>query len=881
MSALPRATYRLQLGPGLGFEETAALVPYLAELGATHVYCSPIFAALPQSRHGYDVVDYGRLRAELGGEPGFERLLAALKHFGLRLVLDLVPNHMAASPEHNRWWRDVLEHGQASRYAGFFDIDWEPGDPRFRGALVLPLLEIRCARALAEGVLALALYNGLPALSAQGVRLPLSPRSLAAIVASLAQRDDAAELCDLGRALNELAASPARTTPQDRSVSAAADQLKERLRALLEARPALARALETLLKEINADPQRLGGLLAMQHYRLGLKRSLSRVVNYRRFCDVNELAALSVEQSEVFDASHSLVKRLVEEGVAEGLRIDHVDGLNDPQGYLERLRALAPKAWIVVEKILAPGEELPASWPVNGTTGYDFLHAVSGLFVAPWSEPALTRIWREFTGEQAEYRTLVRQCKLAALENELAADLERLSRLFQEVAESRPELADCSATELRGGLAELLAAFPVYRSYLLPEGPGSPRDREVIAQAVAAAQGARPDLPGHLFEFLGAVMGGEVEGWLERELALRLQQLSGPAMVVGVENTVFYRFNRMAALNELGGDPGRWPGGVAEFHEHCGRAAAKRPASMLTTSTHDTKLSEDVRARLWLLSEIPERWGQAVACWSAINARHRRAGAPDRSDEYLFYQTLVGAWPLQTDRAVAHMRKAAREAKTHTSGLAPDSAYERALEAFVRDALGDRTLVEEIERFVAPLILPGRTNALSQTLLKLTAPGVPDIYQGTELWELSLADPDNRRPVDFKRRIRLLAELKALSVKQVMERLEEGIPKLWLIWKALGLRRRLPDAFVAGAGYQPLAAAGGKAEHVVAFLRGGSMAVVVPHLVLSLAGRWDDTVVELPSGRWGNVLDAERGFEGRALLSDLLGSFPVALLTRQ
>ncbi|MBI4660756.1 MAG: malto-oligosyltrehalose synthase [Verrucomicrobia bacterium] len=835
----PRATYRLQLQARFSLRHALELVPYLSALGVSHLYVSPLLRAQSGSTHCYDVCDCSQLNPELGAEADLESLASALRERGMGLVLDIVPNHMGIGPE-NPWWWDVLTHGPASRYANHFDIDWNPPDAGLKGKVLVPVLGDEYERVLERGELKLELAQGIPVLCYFEHRFPIAPGSLVF----------------------------------------------------------LDEPFEAALKELNANRAAMDTLLQRQHYRLVFWRHGDSQLNYRRFFNVSTLAAARVEDPQVFRNTHHRILDWLQRGLFDGLRIDHPDGLRNPQQYLQRLRAAAPLAWIVVEKILEPGEELPADWPVAGTTGYDFLNRVTALFVDPAGEKPLTEFYAEFTGESVDDAAIARKKKRRVLHKLLAAEVNALTRLLEQLAQ-RHKLA-CTREQLRQALIEVFIGFPVYRTYAQPDladsspaVPISPDDLRHIEQALMAARQAETGLGAALFEFIGDLLRLRRRGGAESEFVIRFQQLAGPAMAKGVEDTAFYCFNRFIALNEVGGDPGQFEpgfpsgqisggmGNVAEFHRHCARVQRAWPQTMLTTSTHDTKRSEDVRARLCVLSEIPEEWSGAVRRWSALNERHRRNGLPDRNAEYLFYQTLAGAWPLPADRAFAYMEKASREAKQHTSWTEPNPAYDAALKQFVMAAFDDPEFTSEVQRFVESLIEPGRINSLAQTLLKLTAPGVPDIYQGTELWDLSLVDPDNRRPVDFEIRRRLLEALANLSAEQVWQRRDEGLPKLWLIQKTLAVRRRRPEPFGAGSSYEALAANGTKAAHVVAFIRGSEVIATAPRLVVGLAGDWANTTVELPEGEWRNQLTGEPVGGGTCRLADLLRRFPVALLARK
>jgi (1->4)-alpha-D-glucan 1-alpha-D-glucosylmutase len=616
----------------------------------------------------------------------------------------------------------------------------------------------------------------------------------------------------------------------------------------------------------------LHALLEQQNYRLARWRT-DLELNYRRFFDINELVALRMEESEVFDLVHSLPLKLIEEGRLAGMRIDHVDGLRDPQAYLDRLRTEAgDDAYIVVEKILQPDEELPPSWPVQGTTGYDFMNLTGGLFVDPAGEKPLTDLYVTFSGEISDLEELVHEKKLQIMDEILPSEVERLVSRLIDICERHPRHRDYTRNELREAVRETIAGFDVYRTYTRAEERTiRPEDTRRLERALESALGRRPDIDPDLFGFLNELLLLRHEGLTESDFVMSLQQTTGAIMAKAVEDTAFYTYNRFVAANEVGGSPRVWGTTPADFHAAMERAAAARPNSMLATSTHDTKRSEDVRARLMLLTEIPDEWGEAVRRWSRINERHRTDPFPDRNAEYLLYQTLVGAFPLGVERAVEYMRKAAKEAKRYTSWTTPDEDYDSALERFVRGVLADDEFLMDLDGFVRPLIGPGRVNSLAQTLLKLTCPGVPDIYQGSELWNLSLVDPDNRRPIDYEAR-RALSSY-STSVEAAMERWDDGGPKLYLIRTALRLRDRI-DA----RRYEPLAVHGEGAEHALAFARGAIVAVI-PRLVLSRPEGWEDSEVALPEGTWTNVLTETP--VSSPTLGELWDRFPVALLASE
>ncbi len=882
MPAEPRAAYRLQLRPGFGLDEAAALVPYLQQLGISHCFTSSYLQAAPGSQHGYDIVDPTRVNVELGGELAHTRFCAALSAHGLAHMLDVVPNHMAVAGRANPWWWDVLEHGPSSRYATFFDVDWESPEQRLQNRVLLPVLGDHYGRVLEQGEIRLAHADGEFTVHYHEHVFPVDPASLESLLAGAAGRCGSEMLAFLADACGRL---PEATATSRRAVDRRqrnAMVVHELLVRLCQDNAAVGLALDAEVERLNAEADALDALLERQNYRLALWRTAGRDLGYRRFFDINDLAGLRVEDEDVFGQTHARVLDWVTRGVLQGLRIDHPDGLRDPAAYFQRLRAACPQAWIVAEKILSPDETLPADWPIAGTTGYEFLNTVLGLFIDPAGEAPLTALYAELTGDSTDFDLLVRTCKRQVLTELLGGELNRLTALFLAICERRRRHRDYTRHELHEALREVAAGVPVYRTYVRhPDGAVSDADRRYVTAAVERAARERADLDPELLRFLGDLLLLREPGTLEGELAMRFQQLTGPATAKGVEDTALYRFVRFAALNEVGGDPSRFGVAPAAFHAFCADVQTQRPQTLLTTTNHDTKRSGDVRARLALLSEIPERWRQSVQRWCARNARHRRGEAPDRSIEYLFYQTLVGAWPIDAARIGAYLEKAAREAKLHTSWLRPEAAYESALQDFVAAALADAAFCADIDAFVAPLVWPGRINALAQTLLKLTVPGVPHLYQGTELWDLSLVDPDNRRAVDFDHRAQLLDELAGCSPEQILARADDGLPMLWVVYQALQLRREQPAPFGSGGDYQPLTATGAKAAHALAFLRGARVAVVVPRLVLGLGDDWQDSRIELPAGRWHNRLSGERVGGGAVALRTLLARFPLALLLRE
>jgi (1->4)-alpha-D-glucan 1-alpha-D-glucosylmutase len=860
---VPRATYRLQFNHGFTLRNAIDLVPYLSALGISHVYASPLLKATAGSMHGYDVCDFHQLNPEIGTEADLKAFVTELRAHEMGLVLDIVPGHMGVAGCENRWWQDVLTFGRASRYADYFDINWNSPDPRLRGKVLVPVLGDRYQRLLENGLLQIRFENGKFTLCYEDHEFPLTPTSVAGILrrASETYRSDA--LLELARA------------------SSWPDSVLEHL---CRETPAIAKAISQAANEVNASPDALDALMQEQHYRLTFWRNGDNEVNYRRFFNITTLASLRMELPQVFEDTHRLLIEWHKRGWVDGFRVDHIDGLRDPEDYLNRLREAAPGAWIVVEKILEPGERLPETWPVAGTTGYDFIARAGGLFIDPAGERPLTDFYSTFASEPTNFAAMVLSKNRLVLRDLLSAEITRLVNLLLEIAARRWRVRDFSPDELRSALIELVACLPVYRTYVRPHvNEITEADSELITQTIATAQRQRPDLDSGLFAFLGDLLLLQLRGDLETEFISRLQQVTGPAMAKGVEDTALYCFNRLIALNEVGCDPGRFGVSIEEFHRTTADSQLNWPDSMLGTSTHDTKLSEDVRARISLLSEIPDQWSAAVRRWSALNNRFRQNNLPGRNIEYRFYQTLIGAWPIEIDRVLTHFDKVACEAKTRTTWTRRNEPYDEALRGFVIGALSNTEFMVDFEQFVKPLIEAGRVNSLAQTLLKLTCPGVPDIYQGEEIWNFNLVDPDNRRPVDFAARKKLFAETPSAvsaGLEFIQREANRGAAKLWLIRQALALRRLHPEWFDADSRYESLSASGKRANHVVAFVRGDRVITIVPRLTMNLKGDWADTVVNLPHSGWRSELTGELVDEKKLRLADVFQKFPVALLSR-
>lgn len=953
---IPRATYRLQLHREFGFAQAADIVPYLAELGISHCYVSPILKARPGSRHGYDIIDHDRLNPELGSAEDFERLTAALRESGMALMVDVVPNHMGVMGSDNGWWLDVLENGQASAFARFFDIDWQPLKEELHSKVLLPVLGEHYGNVLESGALKLALdaQRGEFSVWYYEHRLPVDPREYSYILGRgidrLARRLEADHplLAELEALSASFAHLPARCeTGEEKIAERQRDKEvhKRHLAALFGRSPDIALFVEENVRELNGVPGEAGSfdalheLVKRQAWRLAYWRVASDEINYRRFFDINDLAALRTEDEAVFEATHRFLFELIEQGKIEALRIDHPDGLYDPGEYFRRLQRRLGwideeggkrlPAYLVIEKILAEYERLPPDWPVHGTTGYRFVNVVNGLFVDGSADVKLERIYSRFTGERVKLDDLIYASKKLIMKIALSSELNVLANQLSRIALASRHTCDFTVNGLRQALAEITACFPVYRTYITGLGL-SDQDRRYIDWAVAVAKRRSAAGDVTIFDFVRSVLTLDIarersEDFRQAVLAcaMKMQQFTAPVTAKGIEDTAYYRYNRLVSLNEVGGDPRTFGFAPNAFHGANQDRARYWPHTMLATSTHDTKRAEDVRARIDVLSEMPAAWKVALRRWSRMNRSKKRdiggSPAPSANDEYLLYQTLAGAWPLGSlggedvlrlrERLEEYMIKAAREAKLHTSWVTPQQDYEQALLDFVRGLLdpSERNLfLADFALLIPRLARLGWYNSLGMTLAKLTVPGVPDIYQGTELWSFSLVDPDNRRPVDYARRrellahagrIRQLAEGKAGAVRALLDEADEGMPKLYLVHSVLAFRREHEALFREGD-YRPLAPAGRLTEHLCAYARtlGDQVALsVLPRLcsrLLSddapapLGDIWAQAWIEAPQpGEYSNVLTGEslstEPREGRPMLpvSRVLQSFPVALLT--
>ncbi len=976
----PLSTYRLQFHSGFRFEQARKLVEYLRDLGISHVYFSPLLKARAGSLHGYDITDHNQLNPEIGTEEELHALVNGVKAQGMGIILDIVPNHMGIGLGDNPWWQDVLENGRASAYADFFDIDWTPLKSELRDKVLLPTLGDQYGIELEAGHIKLDYQDGRFFCTYFDKHLPIDLQTVPLVFEPLG--DFRARLDgDLGGAalghFESLVVEMRNLPPNQTSDALPAEQrrrtipeLRERLARLVESSTAIRSLVDQAIARCNGRPgdsrsfDPLHRLLEAQPYRLAHWRVSAEEINYRRFFDINDLVGLRMENPRVFAETHKLVRRLLAEGSISGLRVDHPDGLLNPRQYFTRVQMLYAAAhcvgpeprppladngieaevqeifgqhdwmnrraplYVLVEKILEAGEELPREWPVDGTSGYDFANLVNGLFIDGRSRRALTNLFRRFTGVAEEFDAILYHCKKTVMHTALSSEVAVLTHMLDEISSTERRARDFTRKALRDAIRETIACFPVYRTYIDERGEVPPRDRGYITQAIVAAKRRNAGMAAAIFDFLRDILllkNGDSTQWNEAHRArlqftLKFQQLTGPVMAKGLEDTACYVYNRLISVNEVGGSPNEFGVTVQEFHQGNQQRAEFWPYSMLATSTHDTKRSEDVRARVNVLSEMPKQWVAQVMHWRRINRAKKKTlpdgrTAPDHNEEYLLYQTLLGCWPFALEaeresfirRIQDYMTKAVHEAKVNLSWINPDTEYVEAVRLFVARLLTPGTtarpnhFLESFEKFALPIQFFGALNSVSQTLLKLTAPGVPDIYQGNELFDFSLVDPDNRRPVDFELRCRQLQSLKKAAnslhthelCDELLRNYGEGRMKLWTILRALRFRQEHASLFQSGS-YVALAGEGDKHEHVVAFARMSrdQMAIVaVPRLCyLLMSGEmraplgkvWQNTVMQLPKpGSYWNVLTDEpiELAGSRSLLCEkLFARFPVALL---
>jgi len=958
---IPTATYRLQFHKDFRFENALEIVGYLRDLGISDVYASPIFQARAGSMHGYDVVDHSQVDSALGGEAALDALCAQLSRHGLGLILDIVPNHMGIGDTSNAWWTDVLENGPSSSYANYFDIDWQPVNPHLENKVLLPILEDQYGMVLEDGKLRLTYEDGAFFIAYYETRLPIAPRTYGSILErhldSLCETfgKDHTGVLELQSILTAISHLPPRTEMDPEKLEERRREkeiIKRRIASLYQDSVDMREAIDLVVREFNGvvgDPQSfdlLDRLMDAQAYRLAFWRVAGDEINYRRFFDINDLAAIRTESPEVFQATHALVLRLAGEGKITGLRVDHPDGLWDPARYFHQLQqsrlgeesegSSSGKAWsarslyLVVEKILSKGEPLPEDWAVNGTTGYDFLAQVNSLFVRGASRRAFDKIYGDFIGAVTNYGELVNSRKKMIMLISLASEINSLSHQLDGISERNRHYRDFTLNSLTFAIREVIACLSVYRTYAnAATGTVSQRDQLYIDAAVEEAKRRNRRTARAIFDFIKETLQlknlGRFDGADRRrviDFVMHLQQVTGPVMAKAVEDTSFYIYNRLISLNEVGGEPEQFGLSLEDFHRHNAARLSRWPHSMLASTTHDTKRSEDTRARINVLSEIPADWRAALMRWTKLNGEKKSpvdgALAPDRNDEYLFYQSLIGTWPGGSPDGAAlaglrarlgvYMQKAIKEAKIHTSWVNPNEAYDRAVEKFVEQVLTAETSNEfiiDFSQFHGRIAHAGMLNSLAQTLLKMTAPGVPDFYQGTELWDFSLVDPDNRRPVDYAKRSGVLEELKRVEaadrcalLRDLLASWQDGRLKLYLISKTLNFRREQPALFQAGD-YLPLYADGKFRRHLCAFARSLEhrwVIAAVPRLTMRIAKpgslplgeAWQEERLTLPVRAplsWRNLLTGEtvtaapaKGGRKFLLLRDLFSTFPAALL---
>jgi len=909
---IPGATYRLQFHKDFRFVDGRDLVPYLSDLGITDLYSSPRYKARRGSSHGYDIANPLRVNSELGTEEDFDEMAEKLRHYGMGLLLDTVPNHMAASYE-NPWWVDVLENGPSSAYASYFDIDWRPATSKAAflqdNRVLLPILGDLYGNVLASGELKLKIEDTGIHVAYYDKRLPLDPKTYTTVLEHGSK--EAGGLPELKEVLADLERMPARgeTAPEALTERRRAkERIKERLWRAYHGNPEVKRAIDEALLYFSGDVDELDRLLSAQAYRLAYWKIGYEEINYRRFFDINELVGLRVEVPEVFENRNRKILELVRSGQVTGLRIDHIDGLWDPGCFLQRLQnAAGGRLYVAVEKILGRGEPLPADWPVAGTTGYDFLNAVNGVFIHPEGLRKLEEIYSRYTGNYLPFAELCYASNKQVMETLFKGEVNVLGHHLGRLAAQHRHARDIRLSELMHTLVEVTACLPVYRTYI-HSFEITERDRGYIERTLALAERRKPDeISEAAFAFLRSVLllqppdylADYKRDWLQ--FVMRWQQFTGPVMAKGLEDTATYRHNSLLSLNEVGGDPlrERPPFDVEELHAFNRRRLEQWPDTMNATATHDTKRGEDVRARLNVLTELPEEWAARLERWTRWNAEKkapvRGALAPNSSEEILIYQTLLGAWPNEpegeqdfTARVKEFVVKALREAKQNSSWIAPQEEYECAVQQFVERILGQESpFVPDFHEVRNTLARAGACNGLGQVLLKIASPGVPDFYQGCEWWQLSLVDPDNRRPVDYQRRRAMLDQLRKRESEDRIELIRElaknpmldGM-KLFVTYRALGCRRSNPELFARGD-YIPLRASGERAGHICAFARRWEdkwAVVVAPRWTAGLTD-WEDTEIASPPAAAEEGQDALTGLIPSSWrVEDLLREFPVALV---
>ena len=946
---IPLATYRLQFNRDFTFAKATEIVPYLAALGISHCYASPYLRARPGSTHGYDIIDHTQLNPEIGTPEEFDQFVDALHRHNMGQILDVVPNHMGVMGADNVWWLDVLENGEASQYASFFDIDWQPLKDELQGKVLVPVLDDQYGAVLDKGDLKLTFDSekGEFSIFYHQHRFPIDPRQYPFILGRQNARlseslgpehTDLLELQSLTSAFGHLPAHTETINEKKNERNRDKEIHKRRLAALCAQSGEVCGFIQENVRALNGIPgdsrsfDELHELIKLQAFRLAYWRVAADDINYRRFFDINDLAGLRMENPQVFEATHRFVLELLHQGKINGLRVDHPDGLYNPAEYFQRVQGTNP-TYLVAEKILSAEEPLPPEWPINGTTGYDFSTLVNGLFVDPAADAKINRSYRGFLAHAINFRDVLYRCKKNVMRNALGSELNVLANLLSRVALANRHTCDFTLNSLSNALSEIVANFPVYRTYLT-ENVISDRDRWYIETAIQAAKRRSKSQNVSVFDFIRHVLlscRDEQQNETYRQacitFAMKFQQFTSPVMAKGLEDTSFYRYHALMSINDVGGNPLEFGTTPDEFHTKTAIRAQNWPHSMLATSTHDSKLSEDVRARINVLSEVPAQWRLKVRQWRLLNQRKKLSidgfEAPTRNDEYLFYQVLIGIWPPGEKTPTAELRerlknymlKAAREAKEFTSWANQNQEYENALGSFIEsvlDATINREFIADFLDFQRRIAAVGALNSLSQTLIKLASPGVPDIYQGNELYEFRLVDPDNRQPVDYTLRQKLLCEWMSLpcceyktKMGQIAQDLaqnhdDQGRMKLFLTWRGLKARQQHTFLFQSGE-YIPLPVEGAKAKHILAFARraGDSTAILaVPRLWAQLTEKetpignpemWQDTAIQIPAewpeGSYRNEVTSEeclavRGESGMKSLSvaSLFQVIPWALL---
>jgi len=966
----PRSTYRLQLNRGFTFPQARSIISYLAELGVSHCYTSPFLAAGKNSPHGYDICDYTRINPDLGGETEYSAFADELSRNRMGHILDFVPNHMGIADSENKWWQDVLENGRCSPYSDFFDIEWNPAKAELKGKILLPILADQYGVVLEQGDLHLGFREGTFFLKYYDHHLPVNPQSAPIVLSHNLENlqkevpeDDPhlQEFLSIITALNHLPGG-IKTTPEkieerirEKNVSC------DRLQRLEDESPRIRQHIQTNLKIFNGivgQPESfdsLHQLLEKQFYRLSNWRTAAHEINYRRFFDVNHLVGIHMENPDVFHQTHSLILKLIGEGKISGLRLDHTDGLFNPAAYFNQLQEEVlfeymvrdkqfshrnPKLikemvrqwrnseskndpagparrpmYLVVEKILTGAESLPEHWAVHGTSGYDFMNDLNGLFIDSSNEKKFSQIYSRFTGSNTPFAEIAYNSKKLIMQTALTSELNVLVRALNLISEDDRRYRDFTLNSLREALREVVACFPIYRTYIDSEGSNED-DRETLEKSIARAKSLNPAMESTIFDFIKDTVlfsaeetNSETKDKNRRDFIMKLQQFTGPVQAKGLEDTAFYRYNRLISLNEVGGQPQRFGLSVSGFHARNQKRQKTWPCTMTATATHDHKRGEDARARINILSEIPDDWRKAIRRWALLNRSKRSLVdgeyAPDRNDEYLFYQTLVGMWPPEKGmsleevktRMIGYMWKAGKEAKVHTSWINPNNSYDMAVEKFIDKALKPSQSNRFLDSFIAfqeRISRMGAINSLAQVLIKITSPGIPDTYQGCELWDLSLVDPDNRQPVDYDHRKRMLQNLEPLlavpptldagsrtgGLLQMLDHWENGHIKMFVTACCLRFRRNHPDLFLESE-YLPLHVTGERAHNVVAFARqsnDGFSITVAPRLVAELMepelkwpvnSVWEGTNIILPPG-----------LSGKETFRDLFTQQPLSITMR-